>query len=318
MVHHIEQGSLEVPARDRNGGLALLQLKAAGVWSAVREHEAVDAEGGIVDGVPEVPTVRPILRPVRRSLGQPLVNPVPHKAPLQSGVHVDRLPVLVHVAVAVAHGMCVLAQDQGPPFTRFRYGLLDLLHPVIHRAQDIRKHGVCHRIPFIVQYARVVQLPDEPRHGCMIGPTAGLVPERPEDDTGVVLVPGHHAAGPLTVSVAPELIVREHGHGVAAVRLDVGLIHDVEPVFVAQFVPQRIVRIMGGSDGVEIVLLQKQDVLNHVLLGDDVAMFRMVLVSVGAPDSEGDPIHMHQVILHLHLADADLAALNVPDLVHLH
>ena len=39
---------------------------------------------------------------------------------------------------------------------------------------------------------------------------------------------------------------------------------------------------------------------------------------VGAPDSEGDPIHMHQVILHLHLADADLAALNVPDLVHLH
>ena len=58
-----------------------------------------------------------------------MVNPVPHKAPLQSGVHVDRLPVLVHVAVAVAHGMCVLAQDQGPPFTRFRYGLLDLLHP---------------------------------------------------------------------------------------------------------------------------------------------------------------------------------------------
>lgn len=48
---------------------------------------------------------------------------------------------------------------------------------------------------------------------------------------------------------------------------EVGLVDQVDAVLVAQLVPALLVRIVGGPDGVEVVPLAEDHIVDHVLLG---------------------------------------------------
>ena len=65
-----------------------LALQSSGVGGAVRPHQAVDVELGIVHRLPEIAPVAPELHllplPVLATRVQALVHPVPDEAPLQS------------------------------------------------------------------------------------------------------------------------------------------------------------------------------------------------------------------------------------------
>mmetsp|Transcript_136620 Transcript_136620/g.237200 ORF Transcript_136620/g.237200 Transcript_136620/m.237200 type:complete len:403 (+) Transcript_136620:1523-2731(+) len=284
---------------------------------AVREDEPIDTELGVVDGVPEVPAISPVLHALRGRLGQPLVHPVPNEPTLQPGVRVERLPVLVDIAIGVAHGMRVLTENEGPGLLRLADGLLDLLHSVVHGAQDVGEDRVHAGIPLVVQYPSVVQLPHQRRHCRMVGSAACFIAEGPEQNAAVVLVPGDHAPCPLQVRIAPVLVVRQQRHGLAAVGLQVGLIHHVQAVLVAKLVPQRVGGIVGAADGIEVMLLHDEDVLDHTLPADHVPRVWVMLMPVHPPDRQRDPVDVDDVVLHLHLPHPNLAPLHILHLLQL-
>ena len=82
--------------------------------------------------------------------------------------------------------------------------------------------------------------------------------------------------------LAGQGLVRIEAH---AVRLDVGLVDDVEAVFVAQVVPARDVRIMARPDGVDVQPLHQGDVPAHQLLAHDLEADGIVLVAIDARGS---------------------------------
>ncbi len=118
----------------------------------------------------------------------------------------------------------------------------------------------------------------------------------------MVLVALHHADRSVEERVRPRRVRRQRPVGVVLhpVRFDVGLVDDVEPVLVGQLVPARIVGVVAGAHGVDVEPLHQLDVAQHVLLADDVAGARLVLVAVDALDGDRDAVHQQLPVLQLH------------------
>ena len=91
-------------------------------------------------------------------------------------------------------------------------------------------------------------------HGRDVGAAAGLVTHAPEDDGGVVLVALHHADAAVDVGAFPRRVA---GEAVVAVTLLVGLVHDVDAVVVVEGVHLRVVGVVAGADGVEVVAFEE-------------------------------------------------------------
>ena len=94
----------------------VLIFQQAGVGGAVRVDQAVHAEVPVVGEFPEVPAV-PVDGPVVRggAAVDGVVAPLPHKAAAEAGVLHNPLLVVLRVPGAVAHGVDVLALDEGHP-----------------------------------------------------------------------------------------------------------------------------------------------------------------------------------------------------------
>ena len=71
-----------------------------------------------------------------------------------------------------------------------------------------------------------------------------------------------------------------------AVGLDIRFIKDVEAVFVGQFIPLGHVRIMAGSNGVDVVLLHQLDVLDHHFARDHLAGIGIEFVPIHSLDHQ--------------------------------
>ena len=89
-----------------------------------------------------------------------------------------------------------------------------------------------------------------------------------------------------------------------AVRFEVGLGHQIESVAVAERVPAGVVRVVARAHGVEIVLLEDADVLEHPLFRDDVPAVGVHLVAVRSLDEHRLSVHQQLSALDLHLAEA--------------
>ena len=70
---------------------------------------------------------------------------------------------------------------------------------------------------------------------------------------------------------------------------------------------------MGGADGVDVVLLEEADVLDHAGEGDGLAVVGVVLVAVHALDEDRDAVEEELAALDLDLAEAEGAALDFDD-----
>ena len=105
----------------------------------------------------------------------------------------------------------------------------------------------------------------------------------------MVVVSEHHA--PVTVEVCG-------GEGgiagqifrlvavVVAVRLDVGFVHDVKPVLVAEVVPQRRVRVVARAHGIYVEPLHLADVAHHLPACDIITRVGLHFVPVDAFDED--------------------------------
>ena len=74
--------------------------------------------------------------------------------------------------------------------------------------------------------------------------------------------------------------------GAVAVRLDVRFVKNVETVFVGEVVPLRHIRIMAGSNGIDVVLLHQLDVLDHHFARHDLAGIGVEFVTVHSLDHQ--------------------------------
>ena len=224
---------------------------------------------------------------------------------------------------AVAHGMGVFAQDEG----LVRIGLDQGRHILgvgVHAAGEIR--GI--RIALVIGHAFIMDGTGgiEPAHLPGHFPdhlaSEALITAGPENDRGVVLIPLLHAVGAIQHRRQPHGIVAGNRAClvVAAglpcgVGFHVGFVDHIDAVAVAQLVPQAVVGIMAGADGIDIVALVLLDILQHVLLGDAAASLSTELVPVGATDAQAAAIEHQHTFHDLDLAQAHLRLGYFDDLV---
>jgi len=128
--------------------------------------------------------------------------------------------------------------------------------------------------------ARVPSL--DPVIGCHeIRAVARLVPQRPDNNGGVVLIAFHHPYGTVHVRVQPFGRVGQRLATVShAVAFNIRFIYHVQAVLVAQIVPGRLVRVMRGAHGIDIVLLHDQDIFDHTFQRYGLSEVRIGLMAV--------------------------------------
>jgi len=241
----------------------------------------------------------------RPGAAEALVHVVPDVPALQPLVGADSLPVLLEVAGTVPHGVRVLAHDDGPSLALV-LGPLDGLADLRIHGRELVDGGVIPR-RMVVDRSVGVVLPDPVGHGDMARSEAGLVPERPHDDARVVLVPLHHALGPIHEGALPLWVLGEAVPVV--VRLQVRLIEDVETVLVAQVIELGVIGVVRGPHCVHVVAFENEYVLDEALARNALAVIGVVVVPIHSADDDGHAVHVDALVLELHPAEPHSAAL---------
>ena len=158
-------------------------------------------------------------------------------------------------AGTVAHGVSIFADDARLRMWIFAK-LIHQRHTGVHGGDDIHHFGVT--IFFVMDQTRVIQRFRGVIHGADVTAVSGFVAERPDDDRRVVFLCMDVAHDALNVDVFPQRIVG-YPADIAdigeAVRFNVGFGHHEQTVDIAQFIEARIVRVMGGTHGIDVVLL---------------------------------------------------------------
>ena len=90
--------------------------------------------------------------------------------------------------------------------------------------------------------------------------------------------------------------------------LKVSLIHDIETVLVTQVIYIRIIRIVTGSDGVEVELLHKPYIRLHLLTGDALAAILAMVMTVHSVKLHRNAVHEELLAADLHFTEAYLCA----------
>ena len=265
-------------------------------WRAVREHDAVAAEVHVAWPVAEVTAVREPLRAVVQPLPQRLVDEIPDEAAL-----VVRIPlkggVFAQTTERIAHRVHVFARD-----VRFGRVVLkvvaDVVGPRVHARFEVGDRAV-RQVPLhalVMHRARGVPraapLPHLFDHRARIR----LVAERPRDHARMVAVTRHHAlhtvhacGKPHRVIAGDRLTVRHvTGQIPAAMRLQIGFVDHVDAVFVAQFEPTGLVRVVRGAHRVDVVPFHEAHIPQHVLFRDAAAIPCVEFVAVDA--AQHDPL----------------------------
>src|SRR5208337_1999864 len=194
------------------------------------------------------------------------IYPLPDESALQTGIFLERIPVVCQRAVAVAHGVRVFAHDERAASVRMHLVGRPFNNSVdgrIHRTNNIR-HPVTQivnlfsRLLFhalnpdtrleVKRTARVITA-NPAGHSIVVWTIAGLVPERPENDGSMVLVALDHAQrslekGRSIPAFAPDLLI-------IGMRFQVCFVDNIQTELVAQIEPVGVVGVVRGTDRVE-------------------------------------------------------------------
>ena len=263
-------------------------------WVNVAEEAGLELRGAVV--------LEHVLR--GDGLREALVDPVPDGAADEARVGLEGVPVFREVTVAVAHRVRVLAEHE-----RARVGFTclcrDLSGRRVHVADEIDVRAAVGAL--VVDRACRVSSMNRRRCRLEVHPVARLVPHRPDDHRGVVGKCLDHPRVPFDVGRLPRGVVAERPVEAVpeAVRLDVGLVDDVEAVLVAEVVPLLHVGIVRRADEVEVVLLHQLDVADHQGARHHLARVWLVLVAVDAANQDRTAVDEQPGVPDLDLAEPD-------------
>ena len=104
---------------------------------------------------------------------------------------------------------------------------------------------------------RIVVVKDRLLHIFKIFAVARLIAKRPNAYAGMVAVADDHAARTVHNGLRPHRVAARHILAAHTMRFHVAFIHHVKAVFIAKLIEKRIVRVMAGTDGVDIRLLHE-------------------------------------------------------------
>ena len=120
----------------------------------------------------------------------------------------------------------------------------------VHAADEV---GLCQiKIALVVDGPAVVQLQHTLAHFHEVIAVPRLIPEGPERHAGMVSVAQDHTLRPIHHCLCPHRIAPGDPLTPHAVRLYIALVHHVKAHLIAQIIKVRIVRIMAGTDGVDV------------------------------------------------------------------
>ena len=127
----------------------------------------------------------------------------------------------------------------------------------------------------------------------------------------MVPVARHHARRAVHIRVPPLRIVRQSvARDVVAVRLQIGLVYDVQPVLIAQRVPPAVVRVVAGAHAVDVVRLHQRDVADHRLHAHHRPQLFVELVPVDAAQLHGHSVDQQPAALRLHRPEPHVQTLH--------
>ena len=230
--------------------IQLLDLLRLGAGRAVGEHDAVAHEFVVGWTVAPFSADAEAFAPVGQTLDEPLVDVIPDEP---AGVALVPFEVdeLAQTAARVAHGMHVLTADERlarpAPFVAVFEPVLDLGRLGVHTAFEVAD-PVVGMVPvdtFVVDGTTRIKPVRVCAHGLEDFARVGFVAQRPDEHAGMVAVAQDHAVQPVDARAQPGLVVTGDGgsHGdvagavPAAMGLQIGLVDQVDAVFVAQLVP---------------------------------------------------------------------------------
>ncbi len=142
---------------------------------------------------------------------------------------------------------------------------------------------------------------------------AAFVAERPDDNARMVFVALHK--GDLTVEnrslpfrtfgrmtvVDPVPGSRAHCMG-----LDVGFVHKIDAVAVAEIIPQRRLGIVACAHGVDIMALHRADVIHHRLAVNHMALGLVMLMEIDSVDLKRTAVDHQAAVFDLDFAESGL------------
>ena len=207
-----------------------------------------------------------------------LVCKVPDEAALEARILADQVPILLEIPHGVAHRVCIFALYQwlGRPS-----GDHPLAFPgcSIHGTVDV---GVGSSLsPLVLDRPGRVEGLDPIVAGCEVLPVTCFVAHAPYDHGRMVYVAHHH---PLVTDQMGGLEIGTVGEGLLPIAhpmgFDVGLVDHIEPVLVTEGKPERVIRVVACTHGVDVQFLHDADIPEHLGLRNHVSSFRTDLVPV--------------------------------------
>ena len=201
--------------------------------------------------------------------------------------------------------MVVLALDERHRTVRVLRILFASTYRIVHRAEDIGTLAsasllILNRTALVLALDPLVSLQEVIAHHSLITHTPGYDTRMIEVHGNIVLVALHNLLGKHRFLGSCIIAILE------AVTLLVSLSYHIDTILIAEFVPAWIIRIVAGTDSVDIQALHNLDILNHALHAQYITSIRVNLMTVGTLDEHRLTVDKELLVLDFHLAETHL------------
>ena len=240
-----------------------------------------------------------------------LIDEVPDEASLILWILANQIPILLETSNGVTHCMSILALDKRTGIVALCI-FLAIIVIVVHGTEDIGL-AILSTL-FILHGATAV----DNLHGIIgsleVITIATLVTQRPEDDTGMILLNQHIILVALHDGLLVSDILSQATIAVAhSMTLEVCLSHQIDTILVTKVIPAGIIRVMTGADSIDVEFLHHLNILNHAAQGNHISSIRIQLVAVCTLEEHSLAVDQHLAILDLHLAETHLLGNHLTD-----
>ena len=270
--------------------MLIFDFRRRRVWRAVGSDKSVAVEVVVGGGIAAViASISEDFFSFAVGVAHGLIYKVPNKSTLVLGFAANEIPVFFEPTHRVPHGVGIFALDERPFIFAFEI-VFAAFGRNVHGAENVG--GTFQPGTLVLHGARLVPLLEIVVDAVEVYSVSRLVTHTPRDDGRMVLEHFHVVEVALQVSLVEFGTTCQRAFSIThTVGFEVGFGHNVQPHLIAQFVPTRVVGIVGGAHGIDVVLLHDADVLLHALHTHHISAVGIQFVAVGAFDEERHPVH---------------------------
>ena len=316
-----------------NRAVGVLNFQQAQTGSAIRIYQTIHTEVAVVGELTKVAAVEELRLTGLGGTGvYTMVTPFPNKAAYEAVILHNQIPIFFGLSGAITHGMNIFAQNIGfNNSVLIKAGTcalifagkitLDLFSGVIHATKHIQHAdiifmiaGTIGRTLVVQQTGRIILL--HPATGFFkVGTVTSFITQRPDHYRCAVLVANniafltiqiglfkHGVAGQLTVVVHPVAADQRNG----TVRLQIRLRDHIKTVLAAQLREPRRIRIVAGTDRIDIVLLHQDQIHHSLFHANGITGERIAVVTVYTAEFNLLTVDQDHTVLNFDGAETDL------------